>query len=582
MNIRKIIHALLCFFLPGITAGWIFSVKIFPYGHDLVVGSVIFSAFALAGAVAGRWLLKSKTMLGFALLSLLILPIFSTQILFAGTAFAFAVFAVRPVRPVNRLFFQAGVLFAVIIALTESVTLARIHIWTSFSLALLLPATASLLSTASTCRKTTYILTCITGLILLALPWKAPAGLQKNMPWGEQVVLIRSQHPEQSTQLRIGNRQYQLPRDLERDMPDLLTAALQSSAENVRVFVLGEVPDRAKPYLQKYPEWIEEIQTGFLATDQDVLSVTPQNPCDLIFVHELPGNTEAGNLCLLRLQRTILAPGGILTAPTKYTLNNPDFRSILLPGSAGRFRVWAEKTTPLAAAFSELETRLAARGGSTAGSLSGIMQTLYELRPAEPDHQITDRTPLARGIQYIQGILQKSRLVLPGAVLLLLGICWFSRSPRYGDNFAIFIHGTACMLGLITILQMAGKYQLLLPTIPLTVFFGLIAMALPHRSEHARKWRIPAMICMAAAGWMLFTGVCGEFLTRPDIPEWTAGVLLLPTLFLMAPALRFGSIHKGGESARYLHFAGLLAGSLLALAAPEWTALLTALLLLAA
>ena len=57
MNIRKIIHALLCFFLPGITAGWIFSVKIFPYGHDLVVGSVIFSAFALAGAVAGRWLL---------------------------------------------------------------------------------------------------------------------------------------------------------------------------------------------------------------------------------------------------------------------------------------------------------------------------------------------------------------------------------------------------------------------------------------------------------------------------------------------------------------------------------------------
>ena len=582
MNIRKIIHALLCFFLPGITAGWIFSVQIFPYGHDLVVGSVIFSAFALAGAVAGRWLLKSKTMLGFALLSLSALPIFNTQVLFAGTAFAFAVFAVRPVRPVNRLFFQAGVVFAVLMALSEAVHWAWLHTWTCLSLALLLPATASLLSTASTCRKTTYILTCITGLILLALPWKAPAGLQKNMPWGEQVVFNCSQRPEQPSRLRIGYRRYQLPRDLERNMPDLVPAALQSSAENLRIFVLGELPSSARRHLQNYPEWIEEIHTGSLITENDCLSRKPQNPYDLIFIHELPGNTEAGNLCLLRLQRTMLAPGGILTAPANYTLNDPDFHAIPLPGSAGRFRVWAEKTTPLAATFSELETRLAARSGSAAGSLSGIMQTLYELRPDEPDHHNPDRTPLARCVQYMRKILQKSRLIFPGAVLLLLGICWFSRSPRYGDNFAIFVHGTACMLGLITILQTAGKYQLILPSMPLTVFFGLIATALPHRSERARKWRIPAMICMAMTGWMLFTGVCGEFLTRPHLPEWTAAAVLLPTLFLMAPALRFGCIHKGGESARYLHFAGLLAGSLLALASPEWAALLAAVLLLAA
>ena len=121
MNIRQTIHARLCFFLPGITAGWIFSVEFFPYGHDPVVGSVIFSAFALAGAIAGRWLLRAETALGFFLFGLLALPIFCPQLLFAGTAFAFAVFAVRPVRPVNRLFFQAGVLFAVLMALSEAV-----------------------------------------------------------------------------------------------------------------------------------------------------------------------------------------------------------------------------------------------------------------------------------------------------------------------------------------------------------------------------------------------------------------------------------------------------------------------------
>jgi hypothetical protein len=109
-----------------------------------------------------------------------------------------------------------------------------------------------------------------------------------------------------------------------------------------------------------------------------------------------------------------------------------------------------------------------------------------------------------------------------------------------------------------------------------------LLLQLRRDGKHSVTLPRSVLICAAIAGGILLPDFTGEFLTNAHTPAWVAGTILLPALLLLAPALRFGCIHKGGESARYLHFAGLLAGALLALAAPEWAALPAALLLFAA
>ena len=53
--------------------------------------------------------------------------------------------------------------------------------------------------------------------------------------------------------IRIGNRIYQFPRDLDRNMPDLLTASLQPETENIRALVLEEAPSNAEMHLRELP-----------------------------------------------------------------------------------------------------------------------------------------------------------------------------------------------------------------------------------------------------------------------------------------------------------------------------------------
>ena len=580
MRFRKILHAFAGFLLPGLAAGWLLSSCALQFSDDPVLCGVFFSSFALAGAITGRWLFRNDQSLAIGLLCLMALPVFNFRWLFPGIAFAFAVFAVRPIRTVNRQLFQAGVLAAVITALAAGGQYLGAALPAKICFALLLPAAAMLTNGRKGKRKVTAAFAVLACMSVLCLPWKQPAAAPYILPWGESAAIIKT---EKNTTIRIGSRIYHLPEALERNQPDLLTAALQPVAENIQVLVIGEVPGNAASYLEQLP-WVAGVESIVCLPNIPDLDKMQKKVYELIFIQELPGSTLAAkNMFFSRIMRSMMAFDTVLAAPAEYTANLPGCRSALLPGSGGRIRLWAEDITPLADTFSKLEARLEKRNpAQTEISFTGLMQTLYELRPAEPGPVQRNATPLEKALAKLRKFLQKSRLILPAAILFLLGICWFSRSPRYGENFAVFVHGTACMFCLMTILQAAGKYQLLLPTIPLMIFFGLMATALPHRSERAGKWRIPAIICAAIAGGILLPDFTGKFLTQAHTPAWAAGTILLPALLLLAPALRFGCIHKGGESARYLHFAGLLAGALLSLAAPEWAALPAALLLFAA
>ncbi len=580
MNIRQIFHALACFLLPGLATGWMLAAGALQFSSDLVVSSVIFSAFALAGAVTGRWLFRNDRSLAIGLLCLMALPVFSFRWIFPGTAFAFAVFAVRPIRTVNRQLFQTGALASTAAALAVGGQWLGTMFPVKICLFLLLPAAAALLAADRPGRKITASLAYLAGLALLLLPWQQPTAASYILPRGESASLMKS---DKKAVLRIGSRIYQLPRDLDRNLPDMMTAALQPQAANLHVLVLEEAPSNAVLSLRKLP-WVDYAENKTLFPNLPGLDELKQDQYDLIFIQELPGSTqEARNMLLRRILQTMLTPGGVLAAPAEYTANTTGFHSAPLPGSGGRIRIWAENSTPLADTFSKLEARMKMRNpGQDENKFTGIMQTLYELRPVEPAPEQRSATPLEKSLYKLRYYLQKTWLLLPASVIFLLGICWFSRSPRYGENFAVFVHGTACMLCLLTVLQEAGKYQLLLPTMPLAAMFGLIAVALPHRSGRARKWMIPAILCAAIAGAAVFADLPSFLPEKYGMPEWLTGAMLLPALFLLSPAVRFGCVHKGAESARYLHFAGLLAGTLLMLSAPRWAALLAALLLFAA
>ena len=579
MNFRQTIRSIFCFFLPGIAAGSLLASETIPGGNALPFNGVIFAAFALAGAVAGRWLFRNENLLGAGLLCLMALPLFGIRAEFPASAFAFGIFAVRPIRPGNRLFFQAGVLTGVVLILALGSGFAGSTTVQHLCYLFLLPAASALLTTKIPFRKTAMFFTLLIGMPLFCFPWYTPVKQPIHLPWGESAQFLKGE----KTMIRIGNRIYQFPRDLDRNMPDLLTASLQPETENIRALVLEEAPSNAELHLREFP-WIHQVEKRSFFTDLPQLLQEEQEYYDLIFVQELPGSTQpARDMLLTRISCSYLAPDGVIAAPADYSIHAEDMQTVYLPGSGEKIRLWAKSTVPLADTFPKLEERLKSRNVSPAeNNFSGMLETLYELRPEELNREIHVHTPLAKGLAKLQQILQNYRLILPAVVILLMSICWFSRSPRYGENFAVFVHGTACMLLLQTLLLEAEKYQLLLPAIPLAALFGLIAIALPHRSEHGRKGMITAVVCSLLAGGFFLTGIPAEILEKSTTPLWLAGAMLLPPLFLLAPAMQSGCIHKGGEAARYLHFAGLLAGALLFFAAPPWAVLLTAVLLLTA
>lgn len=579
MKFRQTAHTIFCFLLPGIAAGGLLASGTISDGNALPISGVIFAAFALAGAIAGRWLFRNENLLGFGLLCFMALPLFGIRAVFPAGAFAFGIFAVRPIRPGNRLFFQAGVLTGVVLILASGSGFAGSALAQHLFYLFLLPAAAALLTAKLPFRKTAMFFTLLIGIVLFCFPWYPPGKQPLLLPWGESAQFLKGE----KTTIRLGSRIYRFPRDLDRNMPDLLTASLQPETENIRALVLEEAPSNAELHLREFP-WIHQVEKRSFFTDLPQILREDQERYDLIFVQELPGSTQtARDILLTRIQNTLLMPEGVIAAPAAHTLHTKDMQTILLPGSGGRIRLWAKSPVLLADTFPKLEERLRARNVSLSeNNFSGMLETLYELRPAELNREFPASTPLAKGMAKLQQTLQKFPWMFPAAVLLLVSICWFSRSPRYGENFAVFAHGTASMLLLQTLLPEAGKYQLLLPEIPLAALFGLIAIALPHRSEYGRKGMITAVVCTLLAGGFFLAGFPAEILVKNTTPLWLAGAMLLPPLFLLAPAMQSGCIHKGGEAARYLHFAGLLAGALLFFAAPPWAVLLTAVLLLTA
>lgn len=580
MSARQISSAIFFFLLPGMAAGWLLAAGGLRFGHDPAVAGVLFGAFSLAGALAGRWLLRDKRLLGAGLLLLPVIPFFSMRGIFPAISFAFAVLAVRPIRQGNRLLFQTGVLLAVIAGLAAGSRWLTDLLILKSALMLLLPAMAHLLSEGVPHRKSTCTLAVLAGLSLLLLPAKWSTLPLHTLPWGESADLRKT---EESTWIRIGDRSYTLPRDLERRMPDLLTAALQPRAERVHALVIGEAPGSAAAHLQQM-HWIGKVENRVLLTGLADLFRPGQERSHLIFIQELPGSMPgARDLLFQCILSFFLAPGGVAAAPAEYRITDENFHAIDLPGSGGRMRLWAAKDTPFAATFAQLEERWEERNETLSDiRLTGVMETLYRLRPAEQEFHHPVRSPMDRMLQKVRHYLPPAGLCLTGIVLFLLGICWFSRSPRYGENFAIYVHGTGCMLGLLTLLQAAGKYQLVIPAVPLMALFGLIAIAMPCRGENPGKTRIPAMVCAALAGGMVLYNWPVEVYLQQGVPGSLLAILLVSGMLLAAPALKFGSIHKGGESARYLHFAGLLTGAILSLLAPHWAKGVAALLLLAA
>ena len=448
------------------------------------------------------------------------------------------------------------------------------------ALALLIPAISVLNTAGITHKKITRLLAFLTGLILLCLPWPpAAASFGSPLPWGETAEPKKT--ADNRAIFRVGNRIYQLPEDLDRNMPDLLTAALQPQMEKLCVLVISELPSQAAVHLQKL-HWVEKTERlTLLAGTQELFR--DRKKYDLIFIQELPGRTPAaGNPLFCYILKNMLNPEGVLAAPAEYSCDLPEYHAKLLPGSGGRIRIWSKVGIPLADSFDKLEKALEKRNAGLAESnLSGIMQTLYELRPPELKLRCSPHHTVTRYLKKIGHYLPETFILLPGILILLLGICWLSRSPRYGENLAIFVHGAACMLCLLTLLQAAEKYQFFLSAIPLGAFFGFIALALPHRSPRSRPQCLAAMLCAALAGTVMLA-VPLEKLAGYGVPGILPAAVLLPGIFLLASALRCGSTHNGSESTRYLHFAGLLTGAVLSILTPHWAVLLTALLLFAA
>ncbi|MBO5688280.1 MAG: hypothetical protein J6S73_00020, partial [Lentisphaeria bacterium] len=226
MKIRQILHAAVFFLLPGMTAGWLLAAGALRFFDDPAVTGVIFAGAALAGALTGRYLSARKLLAGAGLLCLLALPVFRMHGLFPAVSFALGVFAIQPVRPVHRRFFQVGVWLTVSLGLLAGGAYLVNMYLAKIALSLLLPA-ISTLGAGKTFRRVTGTLFFLAGLILLLLPWTTPAAI--TLPRGETAAFWQS---GDSAMLRLGNRIYRLPEDMDRQKPDLLIAALQVQTGN--------------------------------------------------------------------------------------------------------------------------------------------------------------------------------------------------------------------------------------------------------------------------------------------------------------------------------------------------------------
>ena len=207
--------------------------------------------------------------------------------------------------------------------------------------------------------------------------------------------------------------------------------------------------------------------------------------------------------------------------------------------------MWAEDGTALADTFPKLERRLKERSaGHTELLPGGMLETLYGLRSAEPDVRRSSsntrpggrlqallRTGAGRPLSGVFAALTAGGLVLAGF--------WLGRYPRYGDHFAIFARGAACMLFFLPVLQEADKFRLL-ADMPVPALFGLLALALPHRTAHTGSSALAAMVPAAISACVVRLDPQQLYFAGADLPQFLP-VTALMALLLAAPVFRIGT-----------------------------------------
>jgi len=493
-------------------------------------------------------------------------------------------FASRPVRTLHRHLFQTGALLAVAAGfslgagpLTHIATLRA-------ALALFIPAAAMLASDGMTNRKIAFPLFLLTGCGLFLLGRPSTADRPFFASRGAAADISRDPNSGRS-RIRIGGREYVFPEDFQRRAPDALTSALQPRAERLRALVVEEAPSAAAQKIAALP-WTESVRKLSYfppasrgphgpARFRRAMRQDPDARFDLVFVQEFPAASRSAQTMLFRTLLRRLAPGGVLVAPSECGAPVRGFRQTLLPGSQGTLRMWAADNVPTADTFPKLEAALKRRSVGRAELLpGGMLETLYDLRPPERAVAALPETPFRRIRTELAGVLPGASALLPAAAVLLLGF-WLKRYPRRGENLAIFAKGAACMLGLLAIMEKAETFQLLISG-PAAAFFGLVALGLPHRTEHPARAAAAAVIAAAIPAAVLS-------FSPENIPDPArAGFFpaaAVPTALCFGISLWCGTGHKGAESARCLHFAGMLFGAGLHMVLPAWAELATALAL---
>lgn len=586
--IAKASAAFFGFLLPGIAAGWMLSCGILRMGGAPEEAGALFAAAALAGAVAGRRTFRgSSAAAGVGLLILLTLPGFAPRMLFPAVSFAFGAFAIRPIRTLHRHLFQTGVLLAVAMGYLVGADLLTHDRPLRFALALIVPAAAMLASDGMRRRKTAFTIFLLTGCWLLSLSWKSfdwPACAS----WGVTSSISKNRDATESRN-RIGGRLYIYPGDYLRRMPDTLTAALQPQAERLRVLVVEEGDSIAKEKFAAL-HWADDVRklhysplASYEHNDpahfRQTMRQEPDARFDLIFVQEFPSASHAAQARLFRMLLQRLAPDGVLATPAEYDAPVRGYHQAFLPGSRESLRIWAAEGVPLADTFPKLETALKRRSAGHGEILpGGMLETLYSLRLPERNTTFPQpNTPFRRFRTKLTGILAGPFALLPAAAVCGL-LFWLKRYPRRGENLAIFVKGTACMLALLTIMAEAETFQLLIPG-PVAAFLGLAALGLPHRTEHPTLTAAAAIFAAAIPAMLL--RIPPELIGEPAKAEFLP-LLTVPTTLFAGAALWCGAGHKGAESARYLYFAGMFFGTVLFTVLPGWAALPTAFLFFAA
>ncbi len=575
-KIRQLSMLLIGFLLPGAAAGWFFAGSAVRLAGDPVISGAIFSAGALMGALAGRWLLRRNAWLGTGLLFFQLQSMIPPALLLLTAAAGFGIFAVRPMKRLSRKFFQFGVFAGAAAGFFSGGNILLHPTAMQAAAAAFIPAAAML--TGSILPEKPWrvkLLMFFAGLVLaFVMPWK-PANLPQVNAQGDRFEYFRTRNGE--TRVRTAGHLYTLPRDLTRQEADLLTSALQPVKNRIRVLVIEEIPSSAAGQFKSF-HWVQSADRICFASRQPDfrklkrnLRKDPAKRYDLIFVQELPGKSSAGKTRFLQSAvRDLLAPDGVLVHPAGLRCEPENFQTAELPGSGGAMQLCAALNTELAVTFAELEIRLKNRSDTHHELLpEGLMTSLYDLRQAEPERSWDRSQP---GKNFFNMVRQTAAgggkaFALLFAAGILLTLFWFSRYPGYAENFAIAARGAGMMLGLTAILIAAEEFQLLLQ-LPTAAFFGTIALAVPHRNERIRKELLLAVLSAAAAGILLTCGPCKNIST------------VIPALLLLAPAFWTGSGNNGADSARYLHFLGLLAGIVLFALLPPETALPAALLLL--